>query len=294
MARRGRPPARRGRGRPAPRPPIEDAFDPAAALDLGNLSLPAEAPNVPLTRVELRRRRDIFIVAVFTPVLLLTILAGGLIVSAQVAPAPAVVRARLATPTVLARPTSAPVVIQPIDPTRLNAGVVADAPPFEWPEVEEWKFAPSTGRPGVQAEYTPLIAATTLRRLVEAVNVTMIRHANAEQAATASGELAKSYPLRSKSVSVIGMPARIGYIADDSGLGLTTTHGIFRIHAEMTVNSPPILPSQRTELEDQLLHIGDHLARRAEETISGARRTGMEATLVHLRDHGTRRLPFGG
>jgi len=294
LARRGRPPAGRGRGRPAPRPKIADAFDPAAALDLGNHSLPAEAPNVPLTRVELRRRRDIFIVAVFTPVLLLAILAGGLIVSAQVAPAPAVVGARLATPTVLARPTSAPIVIQPIDPTRLNSGVVADAPPFDWPEIEEWKFAPSTGRPGTQSEYTPLIAATTLRRLVEAVNVTVIRHTNAEQAATASGELAKSYPLRLRNVSVVGVPAMVGYIADDSGIGLTTTQGIFRIHAEMTVNSPPILPSQRTELESQLVHIGDHLARRAEETISGARRTGMEATLVHLRDHGTRRLPFGG
>ncbi|TAK26068.1 MAG: hypothetical protein EPO26_01635 [Chloroflexota bacterium] len=293
MARSPRRSPRPGRGRR--RPAVEEPTDEGAVLD--QFELPAETADLPISLGERQKRRDLLILGGLTPIVVLGLIGFILLLSSQfVKPDPnsraEITRAAAESSARRATPTIA-VVVEPIDPTRLNAGVVEKPPAFRWPEVEDWKFIASPGKPDEQAEYTPLIASTDLRRLVAAASVGVTRHGTADQAKGAAKELAKSYPLRSSSANVLGIEAYFGFIPDDSGFGLATSHEVYRIHIELTAATGPIKPEQRADFEYHTLHLADHIARRVQETLTSAFRTGVEAQLTHYRDHIGRRLPGG-
>ncbi|HEV8634541.1 MAG TPA: hypothetical protein VG370_09940 [Chloroflexota bacterium] len=295
-----RPPARPGPGRrPPSRPPLEER--PPGERDedlLGSIRLPAEA-KVALTRQELRRRRDLFVVFVLTPAVLLATALGVFAASQVFYPdREALVRPR---PTAVAGAEEAPdeptrdepIVLEAIDRVRLSTGVVEKPPTFEWPEIAELKVVAEPSRPNEQADYTPLLSATELRRQIEVMSVNLTLHTNPTFAQGAAGELTKSYPLRRSRQRVVDSNATLGYIADDTGIGLVFTVGSYRVQIETIAAVGPIKPSQRAALEYHTLHLGDHVARRIQELSSQGRRSGLAAAAVHWRDHLSRSLPFG-
>ena len=290
---------RRGRGRAAggrrrPRPLDDEPEEEVDASALGGLELPSDEPVV-LTRHEQSRRRDSFVVLGITPAVVLGLFLLALIVAQRAFPDP---EESLATPTLtesLRRPTpTLPIVLEPIDGAKLTAGVVEKPPAFAWPDVDELKFVPEPVRPNEVADYTPLLAATELRRLLAVLTVTMASHAQPAQAQAAAAELAKNYPLRQSKTKVIDADGTIGYLPDDTGVGLTLSYGTFRAQIETIAASPPIRPDQRAEVEWHTLHLGDHLVRRLQEVgTGGARRSGPEAAAVHWRDHLARQVSGG-
>ena len=287
----GRPPAGR---RPAP--PLDDEpFDDQADADLlGDLNLASDV-TVSLTRQEITKKRDRFVVGVLTPaILLLTVVA--LLGASQmfypdldyVEPTP-LPNLRASEPE---ETPSALVVQEPINPVTLNAGVNERPPAFQWPEVDDLKLTAEPSRPNEQADYTPALAATELRRLIAVMSVNLTLHTSDAFATGAAVELAKSYPLRRSQQRVVDLNATLGYIPDDTGVGLVFTAANYRVQIEALAASPPIRPSQRAEIEYHALHLADHIARRLQEG-SGVRRAGAEAMAVHWRDHVARSLPFG-
>jgi hypothetical protein len=248
-----------------------------------------------LTRQEMTKRRDTFVVGVMTPALLLVTVVALLGLSQVFYPDLEYVEPTPALEAIEeeAEVPSAPVILEPIDPVSLNAGVNERPPPLEWPEVDDLKLTVEPSRPNEQADYTPALAATELRRLIAVLSANITLHTGPTLAEGAATELAKSYPLRRSQRQVLGHAARLGFIPDDTGVGLVFTVGNYRVQIETIAASPPIRPSQRAEIEYQTLHLGDHLARRIQETVSTGRRTGPEAAAVHWRDHITRSV-LGG
>jgi hypothetical protein len=319
--RRPGPPARPGARRPPSRPPdrrpparrrIE--IEPLEENDeelLAGFRLPSET-KVALTRQELRRRRDRFVVFVLTPAVLLVTVLGVLVAGSQLYPD----RSAAAAPTAAAKPSAArtgpaatatalaaeeandqplpeeTIVAEPPDPLKLSAGVVDRPPALQWPEIADLKFVAEPSRPYEQADYTPLLSATELRRLIEVMSVNLTLHSDPALAQAAAGELAKSYPLRRSRQRVTGSTATLGYIPDNSGVGLVFTVGNYRVQIETLAGAGPIRPGQRAEIEYQTLHLGDHIARRLQE-VAGQRRSAIDAATLHWRDHISRSLPFG-
>jgi len=295
-----RPPARPAAGRrpPGRRPLLEEPLEAGDEDLLDGFKLPSDA-RVVLTRAELRRRRDRFVVFLLTPAVLLAtvlcVLAAGQVLypdrDALLRPAPTQVAAK--EPTDEATPTDL-VIVEPRDPVKLSAGVVEKPPAFEWPEIDGLKLVVEPSHPNEQADYTPLLSSTELRRQIEVMSVNLTMHSGPALAQGAAGELAKSYPLRPSRQRVTDSPATLGYIPDDSGIGLVFTVGSYRVQIETIAAAGPIKASQRAQLEYNTLHLADHVARRLQETISGSgRRSGLDATVAHWRDHLARSLPFG-
>ena len=293
-----RPPRRRP-GRPPPgrrpAPPLdEDPLDEDGNDPLGDVELES-AFNIPLTVQERAKRRDLFVVGVMTPAILLMTVIALLGASQMFYPDPDYVEP---TPRPNARAADAvdanapPIVLEPIDPVKLNAGVNDRPPPLEWPEVDDLKLTAEPSRPNEQADYTPALASTELRRLVAVMSVNVTLHTSPAFAEGGAAELAKSYPLRPRKERVVDVSARLGYIPDDTGVGLVFPVGNYRVQIELIAASPPIRPAQRAEVEGQILHLGDHVARRLQET-GTTRRGGAEAAAVHWRDHISRSVPFG-
>lgn len=185
-----------------------------------------------------------------------------------------------------------PIVLQKIDTVKLNTGLQANAPAFDWPEVDNLKLQPNPGRPGEQADYVPELAAIEMRRLIAASTVGVVLHTSPVIAQGAVEELAKSYPLRQAKQPVLDFEVTTGYAPDDSAYGVVFTLANYRVHIETVVTSPPVRPSQRAAVEFETLHLADHIARRLQEISSSGKRTGPEATAVHWRDHLARTLPF--
>lgn len=241
------------------------------------------------------RQRDVFAVGILTPALLLALVVGILVTSQLFYPDTYV------EPTVAPTATFAPdgptptptVVVLPIDTARLNAGIVDKPPAFEWPDVPDLKVVPNPGRPNEQADYTPTLAATDTRRLVADASVSLVLHQTPQFAQGAAEELVKAYPLRSSKQRVIDLQATLGYLPDESGLGLVLTYQSYRLQIETIAANPPIRPAQRGVAESFTLHLADHIVRRLQEVTSGGRRTAPEDYAVHLRDHISRMLPFG-
>jgi hypothetical protein len=293
-----RRPARPGRPPPSrrPAPPLDDEpLDEAGDDPLGGIDLASDI-RIPLTRQEMTRRRDLFAVGILTPAILVTTLVALLGLSQlfypdldYVEPTPlpdALELEPLETP-------EAPINLEPIDPVKLNAGVNDRPPAFEWPDVDDLKLTVEPSRPNEQADYTPALAATELRRLIAVMSVNITLHTGPAFAEGGAEELAKSYALRRSERNVIDVRGRLGYIPDDTGVGLVFTAGNYRVQLETIAASPPIRSSQRAEMEYHTLHLGDHIARRIQETISSGKRNGPEAAAVHWRDHISRSLPFG-
>jgi hypothetical protein len=289
-ARPGRPPA----GRRAPAPPLDEDSVDGGEDPLRDIKLASDF-NLPLTRQEMTRRRDVFVVGVMTPALLLLTAVAFLALSQlfypdleYVEPTPVL---EMVEEGVEAPPER--VIPEPIDPVSLNAGVNERPPQLEWPEVDDLKLTVEPSRPNEQADYTPALAATELRRLIAVMSVNITLHVNPALAESAATELAKSYPLRRSPRKVLDLSARLGSIPDDTGVGLVFTAGNYRVQIETIAASPPVRASQRAEIEYQTLHLGDHIARRIQETVSSGKRTGPEAAAVHWRDHITRSV-LGG
>jgi hypothetical protein len=296
-----RPPARPAAGRrpPGRRPLLEEPLEEGDEELLDGFKLPSDA-RVVLTRAELRRRRDRFVVFLLTPAVLLAtvlcVLAAGQVLypdrDALLRPAPTQVAAAEEPPDE-ATPTDL-VIVEPRDPVKLSAGVVEKPPAFAWPEIDELKLVVEPSHPNEQADYTPLLSSTELRRQIEVMSVNLTMHSGPALAQGAAGELAKAYPLRPSRQRVTDSPATLGYIPDDSGIGLVFTVGSYRAQIETIAAAGPIKASQRAQLEYNTLHLADHVARRLQETISGSgRRSGLDATVAHWRDHLARSLPFG-
>jgi hypothetical protein len=239
-------------------------------------------------------QRDVFAVGVLTPALLVALVAGVLATSQLFYPDTYVEPTAASTPTFAPdQPTPTPtVVILPIDTARLNAGIVDKPPAFDWPNVPDLKVVPNPGRPNEQADYTPTLAATDTRRLVADASVSLVLHQTPQFAQGATEELVKSYPLRSTKQRVIDLQATLGYLPDESGLGLVLTYQSYRLQIETIAANPPIKPGQRGDAEGFTLHLADHIVRRLQEVTSGGRRTAPEDYAVHLRDHISRMLPF--
>jgi hypothetical protein len=295
-----RPPARPPAGRRPARRSTRD--EPPEERDddlLGDIHLPSEA-KVALTRAELRRRRDRLVVFVMTPAVLLAtalcVLVGGQVLypdrEAALRPAPTQVAEADEAPDEPTTPQEL-VVAEPRDPVKLSAGVVEKPPTFEWPEIDELRLVVEPSRPNEQADYTPLLSSTELRRQIEVMSVNLTLHTSPPLAEAAAGELAKSYPRRLSRQRVIGSNAKLGYIPDDTGIGLVFTVGDYRVQIETIAAAGPIRASQRAELEYHTLHLGDHIARRIQEVASSGGRGGLGATTTHWRDHLSRSLPFG-
>lgn len=230
-----------------------------------------------------------------TPALVIGMLVGILVLTQAVYPDTYV------EPTVAPTPTLGPnqpaptpvIVLQPIDTARLNAGIVEKPPPFEWPDVPDLKVVPNPGRPNEQADYTPALSAVDTRRLIAAASVSVVLHQTPQFAQGAAEELAKAYPLRSTRQGVIDLNGTLGYVPDESALGLVLVYGGYRIQIETVSTSPPFRATQRAQAEYLTLHLADHLVRRLQEMSSGSHRTAPEDYAVHMRDHLSRMLPFG-
>lgn len=279
--------------RRAPSP--EDYVDLPVDEDLGP---PVAAPSQLA-----RSRRDRFVVGIMTPALVVGVLLGLLIVGQvfypdpyvpEPTPVPAARAGRGGGPEEQRAGVGAAVQAQPIDVSRLNAGVVEKPPAFEWPEIEDLKLVPNPGRPGEQADYIPALSSVDTRRLISAISVSVVLHTGPPLAKAAAEELAKSYPLRTRRQNVLDNSSATGYLPDESGFGVTYALNFYRVNVETIAASPPIRQTQRSDIEWNTLHVADHIARRVQEISTGGRRTSTEASAVHWRDHLVRRLPIGG
>jgi hypothetical protein len=293
-----RRPARPSRPPPGrrPAPPLDDEpLESEGADPLGGINLASDF-RIPLTRQEVTKRRDFFVVGIMTPAILLVTVVALLGLSQLFYPdldyvEPTPVEDALELEPIETPPP--PLNLEPIDPVKLNAGVNDRPPSFEWPEVDDLKLTLEPSRPNEQADYTPALAATELRRLIAVMSVNITLHTGPAFAQGGAEELAKSYALRRSERSVIDVTGRLGYIPDDTGVGLVFTAGNYRVQLETIAASPPIRSTQRADIEYQTLHLGDHIARRIQETVSSGKRSGPEAAAVHWRDHINRSLPFG-
>jgi hypothetical protein len=242
-----------------------------------------------------QRQRDLLTVGVLTPALVVC-LAGSILLLGQTFYPDAYVEPTVVpTPTRQAArevPTPVPVA-QPIDPARLNAGIVDKPPALEWPEVSGLKVQPDPGRALEHADYVPDLANVELRRLIAAFSVNVVLHSTPAFAAGAVDELTKPYPAQRRKGMVLDLDATTGYVPDDSVFGVVFTFSGYRIQIEAIPTTPPISLGQRSQVEYETLHLADHLARRLQEASTGGRRTGPEETAVHWRDHVARTLPFG-
>ena len=241
------------------------------------------------------RQRDMITVGVMTPALLLGLIVGILVLTQAVYPdtyvEPTVAPTETPGPNL---PTPTPVIVlQPIDTARLNAGIVDKPPQLDWPDVSDLKVVPNPGRPNEQADYTPALSAVDARRLIAASSVSVVLHQTPELSQGAADELVKAYPLRSIKQRVIDLTATMGYVPDDSALGLVFTYSSYRIQIETVATSPPFRAGQRSQVESFTLHLADHIVRRLQEVTSGGKRTAPEDYAVHLRDHISRMIPFG-
>jgi hypothetical protein len=266
------------------------------------LSIAVDAPPAPArarpTRRVQERRWDVIAVGILTPTLLASTVVGVFLLGQVFYPDPNPPNLVFPTATASARAVARPtpmvaVAAQPVDTTKLNAGIIDRPPPFEWPEVDDLKLVVNPGRPNEQADYTPKVGSVEVRRQIEAISVSIVQHSSPSLAQAAAAELAKAYPATGEKPRVLDLTAQSGYLADESAFAVVTTYGTYRIHVEAIAASPPFKPGQKPEIEYLTLHLADHIARRVQEVSSGGRRTGPEATAVHWRDHITRSLPFG-
>lgn len=245
-------------------------------------------------RRTINRQRDLLVVGVLTPTLLVGLAVGVLVLAQAVYPDTYVEPTAVATPTPGSGAPTPVVVLQPIDTARLNAGVVDKPPPYEWPDVPDLKVVPNPGRPSEQADYTPVLSAVDTRRLIAAASVSVVMHQTPQFAQGAVAELAKAYPVRARQQRVIDLTGTLGYVPDESTIGLVVNYASYRVQIETVAASPPFKPSQRADAEYFTLHLADHITRRLQEMASGGHRTAPEEYAVHMRDHLSRSLPFGG
>jgi hypothetical protein len=230
-----------------------------------------------------------------TPVLIVTLLGATFALGQIFYPDPNPPTLVFPTPRPVQRDEPVPtpsVAAEPIDTAKVNSGVVDRPLPFDWPDVDDLKVVPNPGRPSEQADYTPALSSVELRRLFDAASVGVVQHGAPAQAQAAAAELAKGYPVRPAKPNVLDVPARSGYLADETGFGVVFTYGTFRVTIE-TMASGPIPSNRRGDVEYQTLHLADHIARRLQEVASSGRRTGPEAAAVHWRDHLVRSLSLG-
>lgn len=260
--------------------------------------LEAQPSSPPVVSRRVRsRQRDVLVVGVMTPVLLLGLVAGLLVLGQVLYPdteEEEPVRAPVTAAAGSATPVPTPVAVQPIDVARLNAGIVDQPPQIAWPEIEGLKVQPDPGRPNEHVDYTPALSDVQTRRLIATLTVNRVVHTSPELAGGAAEELAKAYPLAAGKRRVVDQEASIGYVVDESAFGVVFTFGLNRVQIETVAASPPILPDQRSQFESQSLHLADHIVRQLQDAAVGGQLTGPERTAVHVRDHVSRMSPFGG
>jgi len=263
--------------------------------DVGRAVAPSSSFQKRLDRRAKQRRRDVVVVGVMTPALVVVLIVGLLVTSQLFYPDTYVeptVEPTATLPPFTDKPTPVPVA-EPIDTARLNAGVVDKPPPLEWPDVDGFKTQVDPGRPSEHADYVPDLANVDTRRLLTALTVNIVFHTSPPFASGAAEELAKPYPLRARKQKVLDFEASTGYVPDDSIFGVVFSYGDYRVQIEAVPQVPPIKPGQRADVEYQALHLADHITRRLQESATSGHRTGAEATAVHLRDHIARMVPFG-